>query len=149
MRYSFVLAATLAILAAAAFPSRGEDAAPNSLLPECKTLSECKTLLECRTQRGVVLVSPEAPHNPIKVFCADELKRFDCQILFHIRNYIRYSYGRCENRDDMYGQIFGKPDCSQDKRQNIPKEVYQYFRTLDRTEYDKGCLPPNFTPPDN
>jgi len=147
MRCSFVFAVTLAILAAAAFPSRGEDAAPNPL--DCKSLSECKALSDCRTQRGVVLVSPEAPHNPVKVFCADELKRFDCQILFHIRNYIRYSYGRCENKDDMYGQIFGRPDCSQVKAEAIPKEANPYYRTLTRTEYEKGCLPQNFTPPDN
>jgi hypothetical protein len=149
MRYSFVFAATLAILAAAPFASRGEDATPNPPALDCKTLSDCKALSDCRTQRGVVLVSPETLHTPIKVFCVDELKRFDCQILFHISNYIRYSYGRCENKDDMYGQIFGRPDCSQVKVEAIPNEVYAYYRTLRRTEYDKGCLPPNFTPPDN
>src|SRR5262249_750041 len=138
VRSSFVFAATLAILAAASIPSRGEDAAPNPPPFDCKSLSECKALSDCRTGRGVVLVSPEAPDKPIKVFCADELKRFDCQILFHIANYIRYSYGRCENKDDMYGQIFGRPDCSQVKAQTIPKEVYQNNRTLIRTEYEKG-----------
>jgi hypothetical protein len=94
----------------------------------------------------VVLVSPDVSHKPIKLFCADDLKRFDCQILSHIRSYISYSYGRCENKNDMYAQIFGRPDCSQVKEQTIPNEVYPYYRTLARTEYEKGCLPPNYTP---
>jgi hypothetical protein len=147
VRYSFVFAATLAILAAAAFPSRGDDAAPDPRLSECKP------------QRGVVLFTPETPHTQIKVFCADELKRFDCQILSYIRNYSLYSYGGCENNDDMFMQTFSRPACSQlkDKEieafnrkvyQDIPKEDKLFFFTLRRTEYEKGCLPPNFTPPD-
>ena len=146
MRYSFVFAATLAILAAP-LASRCEDAAPDPRLSEC------------RTQRGVVLVSPETPHSQIKVFCADELKGFDCQILSHIRNYILYSYGGCKNNDDMFMQIFSRPTCSQlkDKEidafnrnlfQAIPKEDKLFFLTVRRTEYEKGCLPPNFTPSD-
>ena len=133
MRYSFVFAAILAILAAAPFASRSEEPAPDPRLSEC------------RTQRGVVLVSPEAPHNTIKVFCADELKRFDCQILSHIGAYMLYSYGRCEN-NDMYGRIFGRPACSRVLDQSIRNEIRPFFNTLVRTEYEKGCLPPNFTP---
>jgi hypothetical protein len=145
MRYRFVFAATLAILALASSASYGQDAASDPPPLNCNTVSDCKALSECRTQRGVVLVSPDAPHKPIKVFCADDLKRFDCQILDHIKNYIFYSYGGCENKSDMYGKVFGRPACNRDE--TIPiAEIRPFFRTLSRTEYEKGCLPPNFTP---
>ena len=134
MKYNFVFAATLAIFAAAPFASRAEDAAPDPRLSECKP------------PRGVVLVTPEPPHTQIKVFCADELKRFDCQILSHISNYVLYSNGRCENNNEMYKQIFGRPVCSQANAQAIPDDVRQFLRTLIRTEYEKGCLPANVTP---
>src|SRR5262249_26297618 len=125
--------------------SRGEDA------PLTAQLSVCKS------SNGVVLVSPEAPHTPVKVFCADELKRFDCQILSHIRNYILYSYGECENKSDMYRQMFIRPAYSQfiDKElrefnikayQATPEEAKEFLRTLVRTEYEKGCLPSNIIP---
>jgi len=147
MKHSFVFAATLAILASAPLPSRGEEATLTPLLSAC------------RTQRGVVLVSPEPPHNPIKTFCADELKRFDCQILFQITNYIYYSYGECGNHGDMIKQSFSRPACNglnakelsdfnRKAFQTIPDEVKRFFFTLTRIEYDKGCLPPNFTPRD-
>jgi hypothetical protein len=129
-------------LAAAPFASYGQDAAPDP------RLSICKPPKEGEPPRGVVLVSPGEPHDQIKVFCADELRRFDCQILSHIRTYISYSYGRCENNNDMFKQIFGRPDCSQVKDQANLTELRPFFLTLIRTEYEKGCLPPNFTPPD-
>jgi hypothetical protein len=137
MRYRFVFVVTLAILAAAPLVSHGQEAGLTAQLSVCKKGAE--------PPRGVVLVSPDAPHKPIKVFCADELKRFDCQILAHITNYIFYSYGRCEN-NDMYKQIFGRPACSQVLDQATRNEIRPFINTLLRTEYVKGCLPPNFTP---
>jgi hypothetical protein len=147
VRYSFVFAATLAILVAAPPPSRGEDTAPDPRLKGCDP------------QRGVVLFTPESPHTQIKVFCANELEGFDCQILSHIRNYAFYSYGQCKNNDDMFKHIFSRPACNQlkDKEieafnsnvyQGIPREDKLFFLTLRRIEYEKGCLPPNFTPLD-
>jgi hypothetical protein len=135
MRFGFVFAATLAMLAAAGSPSHGQDAPPDPRLSQC------------RAQRGVVLVSPDAAHTTIKVFCADELKRFDCQILSHIREYIFYSHGRCEN-NEMYKPIFGRAACGQVVDQATRNEVRPFLNTLIRTEYEKGCLPPNFAPPD-
>jgi|SRR5215469_5312521 len=151
MKYSFVFAAMLAILALGPLESRAQEASLTSQLSVCKKGAE--------PPRGVVLVSPEAPHNPIKVFCADELKRFDCQTLSQIVSYINYSYGGCGNNSDMFIQTFGRPACSQLNNKEIaafnlkvyqamPVEVKPFFLTLRRTEYEKGCLPPNITPPD-
>jgi hypothetical protein len=150
MRYSFVFAAALVIFAAAPLPLRGEDAAPDD-----------PRLLECRTKRGVVLLTPEPPHTPLlpKPFCADDLKRFDCQILSQIEYYMLYSYGECENNSDMFMQSYSRPACNQLKDKEIeafnskiyraiPADDKRFFFTLRRTQYEKGCLPPNFAPSD-
>jgi hypothetical protein len=139
MRYLVALAAKLAILLFVPFAAYGQDAA---LTPQ---------LSACNPPKGAVLVSPQTPHTTVKVFCADELKRLDCQILSHLRNYILYSYGSCENKNDMYRQNFSRPSCSElkdkeladfNKKINdaIPAEVWSFVRTIIRTEADKGCL---------
>jgi hypothetical protein len=140
VRYRFVFAAILASLALAPIASHAQDAALTQQLSACKP------------PKGAVLVSPETPHTTIKVFCADELKRLDCQILSQIRNYIFYSYGRCESNSDMFMQTFVRPACSQVKDideynkkvdRAIPDEVWSFIRTIRRTEADKGCLSNN------
>jgi hypothetical protein len=139
MRYLVASAAKLAILLFVPLAAYGQDTA---LSPQ---------LSACKPPRGAVLVSPQTPHTTVKVFCVEELKRLDCQILSHLRNYILYSYGRCENEDDMYKQNFSRPSCSQLKdkeladfnikvNQAIPDEVWSFVRTIRRTEADKGCL---------
>jgi hypothetical protein len=138
MKYSFVFAVILAILVSMPFTSYGQEAAPP---PE---------LSRCKSQRGAVLVTPETPHTTVQAFCADELRNFDCQILSHIRNYIIFSYGRCENNDDMYAQIFSRPACSALKGKElsdfnrkvyeaIPDEAWRFVRIIRRIEFEKGC----------
>jgi hypothetical protein len=139
MRYVVAFAAKLAILLFVPFAAYGQDTTLTSQLSVCKP------------PKGAVLVAPEAPHTTVKVFCSDELKRLDCQILSHLRNYILYSYGRCENEDEMYKQNFSRAVCNQLKgkeledfnrkvNQAIPDEVWSFVRTIRRTEADKACL---------
>ncbi len=141
MKVCFVFAMQLAVLVFAV-PARAGDT------PLTAELSQCQPKM------GAVLVSPDPPHQKIAVYCLTELKAMDCQILSHIRNYIFYSYGICENTSDMFSQILARPSCSHlsdlSAHNNsvydaIPDEVWSFFRTIRKIQSDKKCLSNNLT----
>jgi hypothetical protein len=143
MRYNFVISVALITLILITFPhfSRGKEA------------SLTQSLEGCDPHAGAVFVSPDPPHKVIAKFCSSELKRLDCQILAHLRNYIFYSYGRC-TKNEMYQQFFRRLDCSQVSERDreaynnnidkaIPPEVWEFIRVIINIEAEKGCLADN------